>query len=101
MTTESDALLFARFPHEKWNTPSYMTHHKTGEVRYYCKLCTGLGAPPAWESLSSDETITLAHIKEQHGLDPVASVYIRPEDLQSKASTPAYWAARLLHRILP
>jgi len=57
-----------------------MTNLETREVRYYCKLCAGLDNIPAWENLATDEAVILAHIKEQHGLEPTPSVYISPEE---------------------
>jgi hypothetical protein len=73
VTTESDADLMARFPQEAWSQPLPVTNLKTREVRYDCRLCIGLQPRYEWGNLPTDETLMLAHIKEQHGLEPIPS----------------------------
>jgi len=74
MSTESDAKLIARFPHEAWNQPLPITNRETGEVRYTCRLCVGLNPLPPWETHATDEAVIRTHIEEKHGLKSIASV---------------------------
>jgi hypothetical protein len=45
-----------------------------------------LGKRQKWETLSADEAVMFAHIKEAHGLEPVASVYVSPRPEDAKAT---------------
>jgi hypothetical protein len=79
MTTESDAILFARFPKvEFWNRPIPITSLATREVTYGCPLCMESKV----ETQAADEAVILKHIEEVHGLKSVASVYVSPEEAQ-------------------
>jgi hypothetical protein len=74
MSTESDADLMKRFPQEAWNQPLPVRNPKTGEIRYDCRLCIGTEPRYEWANLPTDEAAMLAHIKEQHGIEPAPSV---------------------------